>query len=308
MPDDDDEAFVIQTLLPAQGRPAGLRLGIGDDAAVLEDGTALTVDAMVEGVHWDGRLSAEDVGWKLGMVNASDLAACGARPATALLTLCLPAPLDRSWVQGFARGLSAALGACGAVLIGGDTTRSPGPRVASLTMLGRLAGPALTRGGARPGDDLWVSGTLGDAAAAFARPEAPDAPLRRPTPPLELGCALGGLATAAMDLSDGLCTDLGRLCRASGVGAEVDPDALPRSEALAALDATDAERLRWQVGFGEDYELLFTAPPSCALAVQGVGARLGLRLSRIGRIVPGNQPILRGLGWPRTWQHFEGDT
>lgn len=305
---DDDESALIQTLTAPQGAVAGLRVGNGDDAVVLDDGWAITVDTMVEGVHWDGRLSAEDVGWKLVMVNASDLDACGASPTFALLALSLPAPLDRTWAEDFSRGLHTALREVGAALIGGDTTRSPGPRCCTLTMLGRAPPAPLTRTGARAGDDLWVSGTLGDAAAGFALADPP-APLlqalRRPRPPLGLGPALVGVATAAMDLSDGLCTDLGRLTRAAGVGAEVWPEALPRSATLAALGQ---DPLAWQVAFGEDYQLLFTAPPAARERIAGLGSQLGVPLSRVGRVVPGDRPQLVGRTWPATWQHFPGDS
>ena len=194
------------------------------------------------------------MGRKLVAVNASDIAACGGRADWALLTLCLPQPLDMAWVQDFARGLREALGPV--PLLGGDTTRSPGPRMVSLTLGGRLEGPPLLRSTAGPNQDLWVSGRLGAAADAF-HGEGPLEPLVDPSPPLDLGPRLArdGLATAAMDLSDGLAADLRRLCRASGVGALVD--AVPTSTTLQRA-----------LGFGDDYELLFTAHPRHRAAPQ----------------------------------------
>jgi thiamine-monophosphate kinase len=139
MPADDEESWVIRLLAPpVAALPPEVRVGIGDDAAVLRDGRVITVDTMVEGVHWDDRSTAADVGAKLALVNASDVAACGAVPTLALLSLSLPDPVDRAWVQGFAEGLREGLAACGAALIGGDTTRSAGGVVVSLTMIGKL--------------------------------------------------------------------------------------------------------------------------------------------------------------------------
>lgn len=306
MPEDPDESFVIRTLTAHAGiRPSpALAVGPGDDAAVLDSGLVVTVDAMVEGVHWDSKLSAEDVGWKLVMVNASDIGAMGARPRYALLALSLPPPISAAWVEGFARGLHGALTEVGASLIGGDTTASVGSTVASLTMFGQLDTPPLRRSGARPGDRVWVSGTLGDAAGGFlldAPPDALRAALRRPRPPLALGPALSGLASAAMDLSDGLATDLARLCAASGCGAIVQPAALPISASLAACSA---DPVPLAVGFGEDYGLLFTAPPDASEAIELLAAQLGLQVTDIGRCTADGAVRLAGRPWPRAWQHF----
>lgn len=287
MPDDPDESFVIRCLTAAPAL-AGVLVGPGDDGAVLSDGTVLTVDAMTEGVHWDGRWSASDVGYRLFQVNASDLAAMGARPSWALLTLSLPDPFDATWVRGFSSGLRAAL--ADVPLVGGDTTRSSGPIHASLTLGGRLAAEPLLRSGARPGDGVWISGPLGAASLAFhlGVPECLPA-LLRPTPPLELGprLATDRLATAAMDLSDGLETDLTRLCRASGVGADIDPDAIPLPDVEGALE---------HIGFGDDYALLATSPHD--LADHG--------MTRIGVITPGPDVRLLGRRWPAAWHHFQG--
>jgi thiamine-monophosphate kinase len=222
------EQQVIDMLLAQRGAPPSwVDLDAGDDAAVLSDGTAVTVDALVEGVHFDERLSAEDVGFKTLAVSVSDLGAVGARPRWAVLALSLPRA-DEAWCAGFARGLREACARWGVYLLGGDTTGVPvgGPRVASLTLVGRCAQAPLARSGGRRGDRVWVTGTLGLAGAGWRLdappPEALQA-LRRPAPPLELAlrCAASGLVHAAMDLSDGLAVDLPRLCAASGTGAAI---------------------------------------------------------------------------------------
>ncbi len=303
MTDDLGEQAVIDGLHAAQPPPPKwLRTPAGDDAAIFADGSIVAADAMVEGVHWDHRVRPEDVGFKLARTNLSDIAACGAVGRWAALSLSLPAPIGMSWVKDFARGLAEGLD--GVPLVGGDTTRSPGPVFTSLTVGGTLEGPALLRSGAHPGDVVWVSGNLGDAAAGFStEASALWRAWVRPAPPLALGPALvsGGLATAGLDLSDGLAKDLRRLCRASGCGARIDPSALPASEALASLGG---DILAYQVAFGEDYELLFTAPRERSEEVLGLGSRLSVRLTPIGVCVEGQHIELEGRSWPRTWSHF----
>jgi thiamine-monophosphate kinase len=307
----DDEDVVIATLLRARGADGSARdhegwVDAGDDAAVVDHGLAVTVDALVEGVHFDRRLSPEDVGYKTLAVSVSDLAAVGARPSWAVLALALPAS-DPAWVDGFARGLADACARWGVRLVGGDTVRTPGPRTASLTLGGTCVAAPRRRSGARPGDDLWVTGTLGLASAGWrldAPPAAALAALRRPDPPLAfaLDLALDGLATAGMDLSDGLARDLPRLCAASRVGAVVDADALPGDPCLGS-DAVDH-----QLRGGEDFQLLFTAPPGHADALRALAARHGVRLTRVGRIEPGDAPRLAQGSWPTpAWAHFAVD-
>lgn len=295
---DPGEAWVIDRLTTRTTRPSGLRIGIGDDAAVFDDGRIVTVDTMVEGVHWDDKLGPADVGWKLVAVNVSDIGAMGGRPSYALLALGLPSPLDRGWVDAFADGLHAACAHWGVALIGGDTTRAP-VRTASLTMGGFAAKPVLRSTG-RVGHDIWVTGQLGLAAEAFLA-ETPRsqarARLRRPNPPVALGAALAeaGLATAMMDLSDGLTRDLGRLCLASGCGAAIDPDAIPGDGPLA-----------WRVGFGEDYELLFCAAEADRDAVRSVATMHEIQISRVGRLeaLPGLR-LVGGEDLPRPlFAHF----
>ena len=281
MPDEVGETFVIRALTRATEDHDDVHVGPGDDAAVLRDGTVLCVDAMVEGVHWDARFAPADVGWRLVMANASDIAAMGARPAWALLALSLPR-VDRDWVEGFRSGLHEALDELGIPLLGGDTTRGA-TATASLTMGGRLVAGPLLRSAARPGDHLYLSGPVGRAAGDFHGLTDTGA-LLRPRPPLHLGpeLALRGVR-CAMDLSDGLVEDLGRLCEASGVGASLDAGSIPRP-AEVLLDLA--------LGFGDDYELLVASP-------------LDLPLHRIGRLEA--QPGIRldGGAWPRpAWDHF----
>lgn len=294
----DREDAVIARLRDAlPPTPAGW-VGIGDDAAVLPDGTVTTVDTMVEGTHWDHRLDPADVGWKLVAVNVSDLAATGARPRWGLLALTLPEPLDLAWVERFATGLAAAARHWGLPILGGDTTRGPA-RVASLTATGHAARPVLRSGG-RPGDDLWVTGELGRAAEGFlATAPSPAALrwLRRPEPPVAFAVAAAeaGLLAAAMDLSDGLARDLARLCAASGAGAEIDPDALPGDGPLP-----------WKTAFGDDYELLFAAPPAARNALLSLAQMHTTRLARVGRLTGGSSPRLLGHdAWPEPlFGHF----
>ena len=314
MPDDPDESFVIQTVL--EHRPSGAVPSItkkgsgitlyapGDDAAPIRGDAVVTVDAMVEGVHWDDTLSPADVGWKLVASNASDINAMGAQPEWAVLTLCLPRPLHRGWVLDFAEGLGEALKQWSIHLIGGDTTRSPSSRMLSMTMGGHTAHP-IDRCGATAGDDLWVTGSLGGAAAGFFGETVDKTVLRRPSPPIGLGTALAKaqIPTAMMDLSDGLSQDLPRLCHASGVGAIVDETTLPPHPSLA----DHAQPLPFMVGFGEEYELLFTASPNNRGLVEATGASFGTNVSRIGRIHddPSKGAHLTHCEWPTPlFSHF----
>jgi thiamine-monophosphate kinase len=297
-PDADEEDWVIARLSADRTAPPTVAVGIGDDAALFADGRVVTVDTMVEGVHWDDKLSPGDVGWKLVAVNVSDVGAMGGRPEWALLAMSLPSPLDRLWVNAFAEGLHAACAHWGVALIGGDTSRGPA-RSLSLTVGGHAARPVLRSTG-RPDDDIWVTGKLGRSAEAFLanapRPEAL-AHFRRPVPPVAFGAALAeaGLATAMMDLSDGLSRDLDRLCLASGCGAVVYGEVLPGD---APLD--------WRVAFGEDYELLFCAAQEDRDAVRSVARMQDVAISRIGRLEA--RPGLRlasGGEWPRAlFSHF----
>lgn len=282
-------------------------LGIGDDAALLRvpPGQLLAVatDTLNAGVHFPGDTTAVDIGWKALAVNLSDLAAMGAAPAWCTLSLSMPHD-DVGWVDGFLDGFLGLAAAHGVALVGGDTTR--GPLSLCVTVHGFVApGHALRRDAAQAGDDIWVSGTLGDAAAALAQWRAGAAiepwlraRLDRPEPRVALGRALCGHAHACIDVSDGLLADLGHVCRASGVGARVEVDALPASEALAAAFAGDARR-HVQAAGGDDYELCFTAPAEARDAVAATAAAAGVAVTRIGHIVQGERvEALRADGTP----------
>jgi len=270
-------------------------LGIGDDAALLRvpAGKLLVVaaDTLNAGVHFPEDTAPADVGWKSLAVNLSDLAAMGAEPAWCTLSLSLPGG-DVRWVDGFIDGFLELAHAHGVALVGGDTTR--GPLSISVTVHGFVApGRALRRDAARVDDDIWVSGTPGDAAGALAqwredgvRDGALRSRLDRPTPRVALGVALADVAHACIDISDGLLADLAHVCRASGVGARVELDRVPASDALrAAFD--DATRQTLQATGGDDYELCFTAPAELRDEVERIAREAGTPAARIGRIEAG---------------------
>jgi thiamine-monophosphate kinase len=310
--------------LTAQSRD-DVRLGIGDDAAVLAvpagQELAVAIDTLVEGVHFPRGTAAADIGWKALAVNLSDLAAMGASPAWALLALTLP-DADAAFVESFSEGFAKLAQPHRLALVGGDTTR--GPLSISVAVHGFVPpGKALLRSGARVGDAVLVTGTLGDAAAglhALQQPLRDDDPraglreflierLNRPTPRLAAGAALRGQASACIDISDGLLADLGHVCVASGVGAEIDVALLPRSPALMAL-YDEAGAAQFALSGGDDYELCFTVPAQRLADVQADLSRLGCGATRIGRIVEGAGVRVRGADgeWLATdragWEHF----
>ena len=296
---------------------SGVRLGIGDDAAILapppDHELLMTSDTLVAGRHFPLTTAAFDIGWKALAVNLSDLAAMGAQPLWFLLALTVPSS-DDDWLRGFAEGLGVLARDSGIALVGGDTTR--GALSITITAVGCApTGTALRRDGARAGDLVCVSGTLGDAAlglrrlvplaeAACAQTAHDDAELRtrldRPTPRLAAGLALRGRATAAIDLSDGLAGDLGHVLTASGVGAVIDAGALPMSEAFAR-QAQAAERLALQAAGGDDYELCVCVPAARLHEAQAAVAAAGSRLSVIGAVTA--EP---GLRWQRDGRPIEG--
>lgn len=301
-------------------RRADVRIGVGDDAAVVAPPAGLefvlALDSIVSGVHFPADLAPQFVGHRALAVNLSDIAAMGAEPAWALLGLTLPAA-DEAWVAEFSRGLDELARRHGVALVGGDTTR--GPLTASIMLAGTLpAGAALLRSGARAGDDIWISGTPGDAGAGLAilqgRLKAPgdarDELLRRfllPEPRVALGLALRGLASACIDVSDGVAGDLEKLCAASGAGGEIEAAELPLSPALLA--AAGAERaLRFALASGDDYELLFTARRESRTAIGALTAGAGCR--RIGTVTAGAGVRVRGAALPRDaghgFDHFGG--
>jgi thiamine-monophosphate kinase len=294
--------------------------GIGDDAALVAappDGTlVLALDTLVDGVHFPAGFDARFIGHRALAVNLSDLAAMGADPAWALLGLTIPAA-DENWLAGFSAGLDALARRHGVALVGGDTTR--GPLTVSLALAGSVpAEQALHRQGARPGDDLWVSGTPGDAAAGLAilqgrlaaQGRARDALLARfqlPQARVALGAALRGIATSCIDVSDGLAADLAKLCAASGIGADVASRDIPLSAGLCSAALPQA-RLAYALGGGDDYELLFSADESARARLASLDA--GVVLKRIGAITaePGvrvdGAPVERDSG--HGFDHFAG--
>lgn len=253
---------------------------------------------LAEGVHVTPACPPADIGWKLAAVNLSDLAAMGARPLGLLLGLGAGAGRATDWAAEVARGVAEAADRFAAPLLGGDTVRLPGASVLGLTAFGQVpAGTALGRSGARPGDDLWVSGTIGDAGLGLevALGQRPHDPVllkryRRPTPRLALGQALRGLATACIDVSDGLLLDASRLAAASDVGLDLDGALLPISRAARAsgISAADLARL------GDDYELLFTVPSGRREEVAAAAASAQTPVTRIGSAAAGSGLRLDG--------------
>ena len=283
--------------------PGGL--GLLDDAALVEcragHRLVMTADAIVAGVHFLPDDPPDLVAKKLLRVNLSDLAAMGARPLHYLLTTALPASLGAEWVAAFAQGLGEDQRLYGVSLLGGDSVSTPGPAALSLTAIGEVAaGAEIRRSGARAGDEIWVSGTIGDAFLGLGalRGEYPrlaaehraelTGRFRLPQPRVDLGPALAGIARAMIDVSDGLLADLGHVCETSHVGAVVELPALPLSAAARAVLALDPGVAPRLASGGDDYELLFTAGPEAAAAIRGLGAQLGVEATRIGRIEAGD--------------------
>jgi thiamine-monophosphate kinase len=320
-----DEFELIARFFSRPPRAKSVVLGVGDDAALLAPtpGHELvaSVDMLVAGRHFAVDADPEGLGHKTLAVNLSDLAAMGATPRWALLAGALPGA-DPEWLAAFARGFHAEADAHGVDLVGGDTTR--GPLTLCVTILGEVpAGAALTRGGAAPGDAIYVSGPLGDAALAVAAMagrivldaetlRACRARLDRPTPRVALGVALRGFASAAIDVSDGLVGDLGHILERSNAGAVVELGAIPRSPALAALlgGAHRTSALACLLAGGDDYELCFTAPDSASREIKAIAGRVGLQLARIGAITADRDLIVRDEAGaplrplPRSFNHF----
>ncbi|ABM40609.1 thiamine-phosphate kinase [Acidovorax sp. JS42] len=298
-------------------------LGVGDDCALLSvtPGMQLAVssDMLVEGRHFFADVDPAHLGHKALAVNLSDLAACGVRPLAFTLALALPR-VDAPWLQAFADGLLRLADAHQCELVGGDTTQ--GPLNLCVTVFGEVpTGQALLRSGARVGDDIYVSGTPGEARLALdalrGRLALPPAALQQlrprleqPTPRVALGLALRGVASSAIDVSDGLLGDLGHILKASGVGACVDATVATNLLAASAQQAGatadfDAQTLmQCALAGGDDYELVFTAPPAQQAAVQAAAQASGTRATRIGRVEPApGLRVVDGQGQPVA-QHF----
>ncbi len=295
-----DEFELIRHFFARPGG-SGVEIGIGDDGAVLAPTADMhlvqVVDTLVEGVHFPAHLSPSDIGFRAVAVNLSDIAAMGARPRWMTLALSLP-QADEGWLEAFAGGLHTAAAEFGVALVGGDTTRAP-IVVVTVQVSGEIEpGKALRRDGARPGDTIYVSGTVGDAAAGLAG-LVNGAPVRellqrftRPAARVRLGQALHGSASAAIDISDGLYGDLAKLLGASGVGGEIHLDRLPLSAALVS-HVGPAARRRYALAGGDDYELCFTAagplPDTGIVPVTAIGtvtAAPGIVCRDGGRRVP----------------------
>ena len=270
-------------------------LGIGDDCALLQPAPgmqlAISSDMLVEGRHFLSTVSPQRLGHKALAVNLSDLSACGARPLAFSLALAMPRA-EESFLAGFAEGLFALADEHGCELVGGDTTQ--GPLNICITVFGEVPpGEALLRSGARAGDDLYVSGQVGDARLALEcfrgsvvlsgeAFEQVRVAMELPQPRVTLGQALRGVASSAIDVSDGLLGDLAHILKRSGVGATVEVDAVPRSAVLASQHL--ALQRECTLAGGDDYELLFTAPPALADAVQAAARRSGVATTRIGQV------------------------
>ena len=287
-------------------------LGIGDDAALLElprgEDLVASVDTIVAGRHFPEGSDPRSIGHRALAVNLSDMAAMGAVPAWATLALTMPSA-ESDWLEKFAAGFLDLADAFSVALVGGDTTR--GPLTVSVQILGSVPhGSALRRGGATAGDILAVSGTLGDAAAGLAFRQAPrsaklppeaSALIQRfdyPAPRVRLGYAARGIASAAMDLSDGLIGDLPKLAQASGVAAHVQIEALPLSSALR--NAVSSRQARdWALAGGDDYELLFAVPADRFTELKEAAGQLNLTLTPIGELLAG-----AGVTWSLNGEDF----
>ena len=286
-------------------------LGIGDDAALVRVRAgmeiAVSTDLLAEGRHFRVDADPRKLGHKSLAVNLSDMAAMGATPRWATLAISLP-DASESWIAAFADGFFALAQRFGTDLIGGDTVR--GPRSVCICILGEVPeGKALRRDGARLGDDVWVSGELGGAALALARPGTAEAEQRldQPEPRVALGTRLLGRANAAIDVSDGFAQDLGHILERSGCGAVVHYDRLPKSAAFARIAQPELER-ECVLSGGDDYELVFTAPQSERAALEGIARELPVLLARVGEIRSGALSIVdaqgREISVRRGFDHF----
>jgi thiamine-monophosphate kinase len=297
-------------------------LGVGDDCALVQLSRgmelAVSVDTMVSGTHFFPDVDPETLGHKALAVNLSDMAAMGAMPYWAMLALTLP-KVDHDWLAAFAKGFFDLADEFEVSLVGGDTTR--GPLTLTVTIMGEVpVGAALRRSGAKAGNDIWVSGRIGDAALAVAhrhgKLQLDDEDYRQavmrlyePTPRVTLGQALRGLATSAIDVSDGLLADLSHICKLSGVGATVELAAIPLSPIGAKHVASEAG-LRAVVAGGDDYEICFTAHPNSRESLQDLARMLDVPLARIGQVRRGKGVSLVGSeGKPvkidvRGYDHF----
>lgn len=318
------EFELITQLFAPLSKSAPGAFGLTDDAALLRPPAGhelvVTADALVEGVHFLSYDPPGEIAKKTLRVNLSDLAAKGAEPAGYLLMLMLPNAVSMDWLRAFARGLGEDQREFGIALFGGDTASTPGPLAIAITAFGYVpAGGMIRRAGAKPGDLVFVSGTVGDAGGGLAllRGEGSGedvAPLiaryRLPVPRLVLGKSLRGLASAALDVSDGLIADLGHIAEVSKVRIAIDAAAIPRSPALRALWGDDPGAVIRAATSGDDYEIAFTAPAAKREAVLTAAAGAGVEISEIGYVEAGKGvALLDAKGQAMTvgragWTHF----
>jgi thiamine-monophosphate kinase len=303
------EFSIIERYFTRPSQRGEVVLGVGDDAALLQVPhgmqLALSVDTLIAGRHFPLDTSAEAIGYKALAVNLSDMAAMGAKPAWVTLALALPES-DEQFIEGFAKGFFALAGEYDVELVGGDTVR--GPLSFTVQIHGLVpANTALLRGGAQPGDFIYVTGTPGDAAAGLklkqgAVCENSDSAaqlirrLEYPSPRVAEGLSLRGIASSAIDISDGLLADLGHILESSGCGAELQLDAIPHSAPLQQCVTDRNERLHLCLSGGDDYELCFTVPPHKVIELERVAADWVCGVTRIGEIVEGNGLKLVGTG------------
>jgi thiamine-monophosphate kinase len=309
-----DEFALIRQYFARECKDPSVRIGIGDDGAVLvpdQNRELVTViDSLVEDVHFPATLPPADIGYRSLAVNLSDIAAMGARPRWMTLALTLD-DAEESWLEGFAAGLFAAADAHDVCLVGGDTTRGSS-KVISIQLTGDcVPGTAISRTGASPGDKLFVSGTIGDAAAGLSLIKANDVAtgdkqfladrFSRPTARVALGQALAGVASAAIDISDGLYADAIKLLTMSDVGAIIETETIPLSSALAGV-CSDADALQFALTGGDDYELCFTVQPENEQTVIMQAQQCGVAVTPIGEVQEGND-----LRCTRAGKAFEFD-
>ena len=300
-----------------------VKLGIGDDAAILSVPPhmqlCIAIDTLVSGIHFPTNTSAEDIGYKALAVNLSDMAAMGAEPAWFTLALSLPTT-RHEWLAGFAKGLFTLAEEYHLQLIGGDTTQ--GPLTVSIQIAGYLPrDTALTRAGARPGDSIYVTGTLGDAALGLRCLQQVDKytcdthalnRLNRPSPRIKIGQAIRDIASACIDISDGLLADLGHILTASQMGARLHRNHIPLSETMKALCTEDEDHYAMVLAGGDDYELCFCVSPDKASELDTIAAEHGVGLTRIGQVE--SQPGLRlydgekicKVNYQPGFEHFTG--
>ena len=331
-PSAQGEFGIIERYFAPLARNTAGAFDLTDDAGLIAPPEGhemvLTADAIVAGVHYLESAAPQDIGYKALAVNISDLCAKGATPAVYLLSIALPENPDPAWLEGLSKGLHEAQTDFGCTLLGGDTVHTPGPAMLSITAMGFVpAGRMVRRAGARPGDGVYVTGTIGDAAlglallrgeaAVFADTLSPDhsAHLRRrywrPRPPLAATDVVRRHASAAMDISDGLVGDFAKLCRASGVGGELMGDSVPLSSAASAFLAEAPDYFQDAITGGDDYEILMTVPADVAHTFESDCQSGGLQITGIGHITSGQDgvEVIGSDGRPlrldhKSYEHF----